>query len=304
MAAGEDAGLSPVTSRRRLCGELRRERFMRGVTQEEVARGLNWSPSKVIRIEGGVSNISVNHLNALLRFYAITDSDRVAQLVSLARRARQRAWWHEYKTVISPGTENLLGLEPDARVIRVYSQLIPALLQTPAYAREVLEFPTARMDGADSGTPEQRVEVLLHRQRGLFNRTTLPELVFVVDEVALNRCPLDPTVMVDQLGRLVTAAESFGITLHVLPLSADLRAGLISPFELLEFGNDDSVLVIENQFGLLYVETQAVIRQCRDAFDHLQGVALSPGASLDFIRARRVASSDFPQATCSTEVSQ
>ena len=46
-------GPSPVVQRRRLRGELRRMRQETGETQEQVATTMQWSLSKLIRIETG-----------------------------------------------------------------------------------------------------------------------------------------------------------------------------------------------------------------------------------------------------------
>ena len=49
---------TPVTQQRRLRAELRRAREQAGKTQKEVAEALDWSPSKLIRIEAGAVIIS------------------------------------------------------------------------------------------------------------------------------------------------------------------------------------------------------------------------------------------------------
>ena len=48
----------PVVQSAILRGELVRLRKRSKLTQEEVARGLEWSPSKLIRIEGGHSSVT------------------------------------------------------------------------------------------------------------------------------------------------------------------------------------------------------------------------------------------------------
>jgi DNA-binding XRE family transcriptional regulator len=55
-------GLGPVVQRRRLRGELRRIRQEAGETQEQVAVAMDWSLSKLIRIENGTVGISTNDL--------------------------------------------------------------------------------------------------------------------------------------------------------------------------------------------------------------------------------------------------
>ena len=49
---------SPTVQRRRLRAELRRARRDAGLTQEQVAAAMDWSLSKLIRIENGTRDIS------------------------------------------------------------------------------------------------------------------------------------------------------------------------------------------------------------------------------------------------------
>src|SRR3569833_3658714 len=87
----------PVVQRERLTAELQRLRRDAKKTQEEVARALDWSASKLIRIEGGSVRISTTDLFALLRHYGVTDEEQTTQLVTLARGARARGWWTPYR---------------------------------------------------------------------------------------------------------------------------------------------------------------------------------------------------------------
>lgn len=57
---GADDDSSPVVQRRRLRAELRKARQEAGQTQEQVAAAMDWSLSKVIRIETGTVSISAN----------------------------------------------------------------------------------------------------------------------------------------------------------------------------------------------------------------------------------------------------
>src|SRR5215471_18146876 len=80
---------SPLVQRRRLRTELRRARGDARLTQDQVARAMDWSLSKIIRIETGAVGISTNDLRALLNLYQINESDRIAELIELARASRQ-----------------------------------------------------------------------------------------------------------------------------------------------------------------------------------------------------------------------
>ena len=78
-------GPGPAVQRRRLRVELRKARQDVGLTQEQVAEMMDWSLSKVIRIEAGSVGISTNDLKALLRTYNIQDVARADELLAIAR---------------------------------------------------------------------------------------------------------------------------------------------------------------------------------------------------------------------------
>ena len=110
----------PVVQSMLLRGELIRLRKDSGLTQEQVAGNLEWSASKLIRVEGGRSSITKVDLDALLAQYGVTSESRREQLQSLNRGARERAWWDSYKDDVSPAYLNYVGLEAGAAFVRQF----------------------------------------------------------------------------------------------------------------------------------------------------------------------------------------
>jgi transcriptional regulator with XRE-family HTH domain len=86
MTTGQDVS----AQRQRLRSELRNERKLARLTQNQVARAMEWSPSKMLRIETGAVNISITDLRALLAYYNIKDKQQIEELVHAARAARIR----------------------------------------------------------------------------------------------------------------------------------------------------------------------------------------------------------------------
>src|SRR5258708_7634859 len=80
---------SPTARARRLRHELRRLREEAGLTHSEVAHRLEWSPSKLSRIETGQSRVQTGDVRDLLEVYGITDQATYEALVQLAREARR-----------------------------------------------------------------------------------------------------------------------------------------------------------------------------------------------------------------------
>ena len=97
----EDLMNDPVTMRRQLRAELKRLRAERDLTQRHVAEQLDWSPSKIIRIEKGVVAIGVTDLQALLRLYDVQDKATIDALVAMARGSK-RLPFNEYPTSLRP----------------------------------------------------------------------------------------------------------------------------------------------------------------------------------------------------------
>jgi len=71
--------------RQRLRSELRNARRKAGLTQRQVASAMDWSASKMLRIEAGAVGISTIDLRALLACYDVRDERRTQELVNLVR---------------------------------------------------------------------------------------------------------------------------------------------------------------------------------------------------------------------------
>ena len=118
-----------ATLRRRLTAELRRLRAQAKLTQRQVADELDWSPSKVIRIEQGTVRIGVTDLQALLNLYQVTEPAMVADLTSMARESKKLPF-SEYREAVGPEGVRYFQYEAAATIIRqVEPLLIPGLLQ-------------------------------------------------------------------------------------------------------------------------------------------------------------------------------
>lgn len=93
--------------RHRLAAELRRLRTQARLTQRHVADELDWSPSKLIRIEEGTGRTGVADVRALTVLYRVTDPQIVADLVALARRSGVCARYLDAEARLRARTEAL-----------------------------------------------------------------------------------------------------------------------------------------------------------------------------------------------------
>jgi transcriptional regulator with XRE-family HTH domain len=274
----------PTVGRRRLRTALRSAREAQGRTQEQVAEAMDWSLSKLIRIEAGTVGISTNDLRALLGLYRITDPAEVEPLVELARAARRKPWWAGYRDALpSAPFMAMIGLEADTSMLRHFQPItVPGLLQTEAYARTILRDAT-RGELAPSEI-EARVTVRLARQRDVIDGPDPPTLVAILDESVLRRVSGDKHVMRDQLRHLLASAERPTVTLRVMPFSAGPYP-LYGQFVILSFPDeaDTDVVYLEAALEDTLIEDPADVAPYDAAFRRLLDKALDPKKSLSFI---------------------
>lgn len=234
----------PALQRRRLREQLRRLRESQELTQKAVAERLEWSHSKIIRIESGTVGISITDLRALLDLYEVSDAAQRAAMESMARAAKERPWWDAYKNTAPQAFVLSIAYENAASVIRNFEpDLVPGLLQTEEYAREVLRWT------APAEHLEARASLRLERQDRLF-RPDGPEMHFIVDEAVLARTVGKPDLMRRQLTRLKELADHPKITLRVIPFRRGLYAYFTTSYVIYEFAEPDEDMA-------LYLETQA-----------------------------------------------
>ncbi len=239
----------PALYRRRLRSELRKTRETLGMSHREVALAMDWSVSKLIRIEAGAVTITTNDLRVLLQHYGVTEQERVDELIEVARRARDRSpWWIEYRDIATSETLAVCGYESSAKVIRNFQPLnVPGLLQTEEYAADLLRYVRGPKN-------ERRLEGLvkmrLQRQE-ILNSPHEPSLHFVLDEAAVRRVVGGPTVMRRQLQQLKNLAQRPNITLRIVPFEYGWYRGLRVPYVYYEFDDpqDEAVLYLENPDG-------------------------------------------------------
>ncbi|WP_158581657.1 helix-turn-helix domain-containing protein [Actinomadura spongiicola] len=269
------AAISPTVRQRRLRVELRKARDEASLTQEQVAERLDWSLSKVIRIESGAVNISTTDLRAMLAFYGVAE-ERINELVQLAKAARERTWWSGYKKILSQQYYDLIGYESAAGIIRQYENLIiPGLLQTQEYAQEYLKNDLPPEHSTDA---EALVDVRMRRQE-ILEIDEGPKVFFVLDEAVVHRQIGGPGVMRDQLRHLIEMTNRSHITIEVVPFTAGANPGLRGSFTILEFpsAEDDDVLHLESP-GFMRVtrDLQDAVVTYRERFERLREVSLKP----------------------------
>ena len=280
MAASE----SPLVERRRLRTELKQARQEADLTQDAVAKQMDWSLSKLIRIETGAVGISTNDLTALLRLYNIKDPKRVRALVAQAKEARKPTWWSKYRAVLPPTYFQYIEFETSASAICTYeTSAVPGLLQTEEYATAVI---SRNRFNPDPKTVKTLVEVRMKRQQLLLDRPRPPRLFFVLDEAVIRRLAGDKELRQDQVEKLIRMTDRPEVTIEVVPFSAGIHRGLIEDFSILEFGgtDDNDVLYFEGARMTSFSHDEAdEIALYHELFEEMRSLSLGPEGTRDFL---------------------
>lgn len=273
--------------------ELVRLRKGSGLTQQQVAAALEWSPSKLIRVEGGGSSITKVDLDALLARYGVTSESRRERLQALNRGAREHGWWDRYRDDVSPQYLNYVGFEAGAAFIRQFQiGYIPGLLQTAEYSE------TVTVAGqVDPAKVESIAGLRVRRQLELQRRSAPPRQYFVLDEAVIRRhvgFKRDRSIMPNQLSDLADRAERDDlITIRVIPFEAGAYpGGVFGTFTLMEFEEGLSdILFLDADRGAFTMISgdDARVAHYMDNFENLLQEALSAPESVQLIR--RVATS-------------
>lgn len=230
-------------SRIHLSRRLRELREAIGYTQAQVGQELDWSTSKVLRIEAGTSRVQVTDLRALLTHYQVSDPTVVDELVELARDSRTSDWHSSYRPLVTAQFYTFLDYE--AAAIRSWlftSSVVPALLRSAAYSRL-----HAELFVSDEDVRERMIAITAHRQR-ILTADSSPEMSFVLDMAVLLRDLGGHEVTSEQLHHLHTLAGLPHVTIRIVPFDTGAHPGMQgSGFVGFDFAQVPSMVYINDR---------------------------------------------------------
>ncbi|WP_280263446.1 helix-turn-helix domain-containing protein [Nocardia wallacei] len=279
-------------SSRALGRQLQKYRERAGLTQNAVAKAVETSPQTYGRLEDGQKhNITNLVLNAICDKLGVSDEERrllltLAEEVRAARKSDGN-WWRAYVDELSTGFDHYMSLEQAARrMTTLQLSLMPGLLQTPAYRRQLIwaENPAVSPDEV-----ERRIELAMRRQ----DRLTDPqfEVSFLISEAILRQRTGGISVMSDQVNHLLEVGNLSGVSIRVVPFGATNPIGAVcGSFVLLEFPplpstrlTEPPVVFVEGFTGAAYLEREDEVARYRDAIGHIRRIALDEKSSYDLI---------------------
>ena len=283
---------SPTVARRRVRLALREARERAELTQQQVAEEMEWSHSKVIRIEKGDVTISPNDLKLLLGYLGIRDRAQVNDLLNWARIARSRQhdnWWQEPEfSALTEELRRFIEYEAVAVAARSFAiRYVSGPLQTPEYA--------AALTGSfDDELSVERIQVVLKarhlRRQDLLSRLGALKYYAVFDESVFMRYIGGPKVFADQLRELLDLASKGLVHLRMLPFSLTDPIANNASFELLSFSDEERDGSTSNE--VLYRENGNIDELIEDAtstarhlkrFEQLWRVATNEADTIAYI---------------------
>lgn len=285
--------VSPTVARRRVRMALREARETSKLTQQQVADQMDWSLSKVIRIENGDVTIAPNDLRPLLSHYGIKERGEVSQLLTFAKiaRTRQRQAWYQasdFREHLSDATRRLIEYEAEALAIRSYSiYYMPGPFQTTDYA--------AALTGKfrDEITPAEKVELLLkarqQRRQTLLSRLASTHVYVLLEESVFMRPIGGPRIFKEQLLEMRRLAGQGLIHLRMLPFALDYPIANNGSYDLLalsESAVDSEILYRENGMTDEIVEDKAMTARHRKRFEQLWQLSKDEKDTIRFLDSR------------------
>jgi transcriptional regulator with XRE-family HTH domain len=278
---------SPYVRRLRLGAAIRDLRRDAGFTADDLGRKIGQGRIVVSRLETGARRPDVGHVLKILDALGIGEgTEQYRTLVRVARDAAERGWWEsgEY-TGMGERQARTADVEHGAATIREYQvSLLPGLVQTEDFARHRAH---VALEEGSTLDLEATIRGRLRRQRQI----TDPDgsnYELVVEEQAIRRLAVPPTVMQAQLHHLLDLTTKANISVRVLPVDARLEGMRLprSPFALYTYPDpgDPTVAVVDTVTeDLLVIDADESGRYVR-LFDRLHTAALSDDDSAALIQ--------------------
>lgn len=253
--------------RQRFAEELRSLRAESGDSLRQLGERLGWDWSLFGKMEKGETLGGPEVVQALDQHYGTPGLLLALWELATGDHTQFRERYRRY-----------MALEAEAVSLWHFAvSVLPGLLQTPGYAREVLA-----AGGLKGDELAQQVDARMGRRELLVGEGA-PPFRTILSEAVL-RTPLrDVGEWRGQLEYLGEMAERSGVTVHVLPQSAGLHGLVSADMWYLLLPDGRTVAYTENGYrGELIEETSTVVR-LQQAYDAVRDLALSPAESRKFI---------------------
>ncbi|MBA8822997.1 transcriptional regulator with XRE-family HTH domain [Saccharopolyspora lacisalsi] len=232
-----------------LGADLRQARKKSQMSTRSVAERLGISHTSVARTEQGARIPEVTEVIALCALYGITGHKR-DQFIERVNDSDGSTAWLATGPATAQQITSLVALERQAVTITDVSlNLVPGLVQTPEYARELI----------GTGPDEEWLLSTRLARQALLTKPGAPTVRFIVDESALRRLIGGASVMRDQLDHLLRSRSKSNVAVQVIPRSVGAHPGLDGSFVMLTYPDREPHVYIEaRRVGLFLTRPQDV----------------------------------------------
>ncbi|THA24044.1 XRE family transcriptional regulator [Streptomyces sp. RKND-216] len=253
--------------RQRFAQELRTLRAGNGTSLRALGERLGWDWSLFGKMEKGETLGSPEVVQALDTHYGTPGLLLALWEVAAGDHTQFRERYRRY-----------MALESEAVSLWHFAvSVLPGLLQTPGYAREVLS-----AGGLKGKELEQQVDARMGRQE-LLEGEDAPPFRTILSEAVL-RTPLrDVGEWRGQLEYLRDAAERPNVTVHVLMQSAGLHGLMSADMWYLLLPEGRTVAYTENGYQGELIEESGPVVRLQKTYDAVRDLALTPAESRKFI---------------------
>ncbi|MEV6778047.1 helix-turn-helix domain-containing protein [Streptomyces syringium] len=269
--------------RRRLGAELRALREAAKIPPDEAARAIHGDRTKISRQETGRHRVTLLELDVLLSLYKVKDKRTRECLVALASEGHKKSWWSQHGDALSASFKEMLTLETDATSVYAFqSQVVPGRMQTRPYA-------TAVMTGSDP-LPQEELEFYIDlrmKRQEIFHQENPPSYLCILPEGILRQQVGGPSVMAEQLRRLISLSRLPEVTIQVIPLSQSVFTCTGGSFIIYSYPEPLGLDVVQVQYldGALYLEEDETVAKYQRAWGRLRAAALPAQQSIELIES-------------------
>lgn len=256
---------------RRVSTELRTWRVRRGLSCKDVARALDWSESKVSRMETGERGLYVDDVAAVLGFLRVPAEIR-QDLLDLVRTGDERNWHEIGSAPLSRMLRDLIRFENEATAIYNFElALVPGLVQTADYSRAVL----GALPGSRSAEDTERLVASRMARQRVLDRIDPPRVQVIIEEMVVRRTMGDPVMMYGQLQHLLAASARRNVSVRVLPFDAMVAVAVQGSLKILDCPDQPTLCYEETRSTSAFLEDEEFIDKARVAWKKLSAAALS-----------------------------
>ncbi|MFH8223816.1 Scr1 family TA system antitoxin-like transcriptional regulator [Streptomyces sp. NPDC018057] len=244
--------------------ELRRLREAANMTLKELGELIFCTGSLIGQVETALK-VPTRDFSARVDA-AFNTEGFFSRLVGLVLRSQLPNWFQPFAEMEAKATH----------IASFQAQLVDGLLQTPEYARAVLE--TGNVAKVD-----ELVAARVERQR-ILDSAAPPLALVIMDEAVLHRPMGSAEVMHTQLQHLLDHGKRPWVQIQVLPYSAGAHASLAGSFTGLRFDKNPEIVYTEDLISGHMTANPETVREGARRYASLQAAALSEEESAKLIK--------------------